>query len=292
MVANSVTAEELEDAVDAFADLGIEGDDLNNVIQDLADTFTAATQQMYENISDIESAQGELIGSEESTEGYLNSMKKVVDFFKDTPSLSEIRGDEQYTTTEFDDAGYKQAIADYVVNSEFQSILGRAPSSTWWADQIVAGSVDIDDIHESIIGGITDSEDIVNEIFNRLFGRSAADDSPWFDAVDNYSSTSALESDILKGAASSDLAYYNTNGGQVEITNWEDFETAAGIAGVSADDFYSQVINTNTGDFSTSEAEVQDALSILNSLPDVIDSSGNSFFNCSIISSILFLPIR
>jgi len=55
IAANSVTAYELESAVDAFAALGIEGDDLNNVIQDLADTFTEAAQQMYENISNADS---------------------------------------------------------------------------------------------------------------------------------------------------------------------------------------------------------------------------------------------
>ena len=275
IAANSVTADELENAVDAFAALGIEGDDLSNVIQDLADTFTQAAQQMYENISDIESAQGDLIGSEESTQAYLNSMKEVVDFFKDTPSISQIRGDEQYITEEFDEAGYKKAIADYVVNSEFQSILGRNSSSDYYQNALTEGSISLNDIHDAIVDGISNSEDRVNEIFNRLFGRSASS-SYWADALeDGLVSLSKLESSILAGASEADLAYYNANAGKVEITNWGDFESAAKIAGIDEEDYYKDVTKTMSGDFSTSEKEVSEALDQLEALPDVIDSSGN-----------------
>ena len=205
----------------------------------------------------------------------LNSMKEVVDFFKDTPSLAQIRGDEQYLTEEFDEEGYKKAIADYVVNSEFQSILGRNSSSDYYQNALAEGSISLNDIHDAIVDGKSSSEDTVNEIFNRLFGRSASS-SYWADALeDGLVSLSNLESSILAGASEKDLAYYNANTGKVEITNWGDFEAAAKIAGIDEEDYYKDVTKTMSGDFSTSEKEVIEALDQLEALPDVIDSSGN-----------------
>ena len=278
IAANSVTADELENAVDAFAALGIEGDDLSNVIQDLADTFTEAAQQMYENISDIESAQGDLIGSEESTEAYLNSMKEVVDFFKDTPSLSQIRGDESVTTTEFDEEAYREDIAAAVVKSEYQSILGRNPDSDYWQNELIDGDIVMSSIHDAILAAISEPEDVVEEIYNRLFGRSAesAGLAYWLGALESGAlSISDLESALIAGAQGSDIDYYNENKGKVEITNWKDFETAAGLLGLNADNYYNEITSTRTGEFSTSEAEVEAALSLLNDLPDIIDSSDN-----------------
>ena len=275
MTAASVTKKELEGAIDAFVDLGLAGDDLSTVIQELADRFTETTQQMYENISDIESAQGDLMGSEESTEAYLNSMKAVVDFFKDTPSMSQIRGDESVTTSVFDEDGYQEAIANYVVKSEFKNILGRSPASNFYQNKVLEGSLSLNDIHNAIVNGISNSEDRVNEIFNRLFGRSASS-SYWADALeDGLVSLSKLESSILAGASEKDLAYYKSNAGKVEITNWGDFESAAKLAGIDEEDYYKDVTKTMSGDFSTSEKEVSAALDQLEALPDVIDSSGN-----------------
>lgn len=278
IAANSVTADELESAVDAFAALGIEGDDLSNVIQDLADTFTEATQQMYENISNIESAQNNLIGADDTTQDYLNAMTDVVDFFKNTPSLSQIRGDESITTTTFDEDAYRKAIADAVVKSEYQSILGRNPDSDYWQNELIDGDIVMSSIHDAILAAISEPEDVVEEIYNRLFGHSAdsAGLAYWLGELESGAlSISGLESALIAGAQGSDIDYYNENKGQVEITNWEDFETAAGLLGIDADDYNKQVTSHMTGEFSTSQEEVEAALAILNDLPDILDSSGN-----------------
>src|SRR6056297_2670734 len=197
LMADSVTQSELESAVNAFHDLGIEGDDLNNVISALADAFSDAADELLNTITDIDDAQGNLIGASDDPQVYLDSLQSIVDFFSDTPSWGEIRGDE---------AVYKQAIADYVVTSEFQNLLGRdpGPASTYYQDALLSGELDIDDISDAILGGISEPEDVVSEIFNRLFGRTP-DDPWWADQLrDNPDITiDNIEDSIYRGAAES-----------------------------------------------------------------------------------------
>jgi len=133
MTAAGVTKKELEGAIDAFVDLGIEGDSLKNVIGSLADAFTAATDEMFSNISDIESAQGNLNGE---TETYLNKIKSVLNYFKDVPSIGQIRGDEVVQDEIFNEDAYKRSVAEYVVNQEFERLLGRS-GDNYWVDQLL-----------------------------------------------------------------------------------------------------------------------------------------------------------
>lgn len=278
ITAAGVTQEELEEAVDTFIELGLEGNQLSLVISELADSFTNATDQMLNNISNIEAAQEALTPEQEGQ--YLQDIEDIYSFFQNPPSLAQIRGDEAVDV--FNEEAYKEAFSEYVVSTEFQSILGRQPTTEgmdYWVNELLSGAINFSEINEAIREGITDPGDIVDETFNRLFGRLPSGDYWEQQLAAGDVSLSDLEDAILSGASEEDLAYYLENQGQVEITNWQDFSEFADISehfneigsylsDLPYSDFMEQV--TMTGEFSTSEQEVIDALSMLEDLPKVI----------------------
>ena len=284
MTAASVTREELESAIEAFVDLGLEGDQLNTVIQDLADRFTDATDQLLQSISDIEDAQDNLTGDADSS-SYLDEIESVLSYFQNIPTMGQIRGDEPIDV--FDPDAYMQAFTDFVVESEFQDILGRGPSSDFWTDALLDpdSGIDFSNIHESIIAGIDTPDDVVDEIFNRLFGRSASGDY-WSDALSDPESginLGNIEESIIAGASPEDAAYLAEHGGEVVITNWQDFEDFSSIEehlnqyGSTIQEFINSVSDPTfteeqlvEGDYTTSEEEILAAIALLEGLPDVI----------------------
>jgi TP901 family phage tail tape measure protein len=90
IVADSVTASELEDAVDAFSELGLEGDDLNNVIQDLADSFVSASEDLSTALNDIESSMSDIPSTENLNKTDEDKFTELFDSFLNLPSLSNV----------------------------------------------------------------------------------------------------------------------------------------------------------------------------------------------------------
>ena len=243
MTAGTVTREELEGAVEAFSDLGLEGDTLNKVITALADAFVAAADQIAQRISDIEDAQGRLSG--ESDADPVGALADSLRYFKDIPSLSEIRGDVTTTTKVFDADAYAAAWNAWVPGS------GLFDSTAY----------DINKVAQ------------LNE--TQYQGRSWTT-SDWLDALAEHDLTRE-EHWQQYGAAEGvnpwyDFAYF----GSIE-SHFEQYGSALGdfLATVSDPAFMSETTTTSPGEFSTSREEVEAAINALLDAPSISEIISN-----------------
>lgn len=206
ITANGVTQSELEGAVDAFADLGIAGDDLNNVIGDLANRFTDASDDLVASLSSITSAQGNLsstLGDETAAE----TLESLQSQFKNFQSWSEILGSETVTKQVIVDP----TTADYenLVNELFNTMFGRDAASAgldYWVGALKDASdgVDYTNIMQSLLDGAKASAKSGNLLSAKdLLYYAAA--QPTIKDVNPLESTYEEQTSTISGSISSEL---------------------------------------------------------------------------------------
>jgi hypothetical protein len=274
-----ITKKELEEAVDAFHDLGIEGDSLTTIINYLTDSFVTASEEMTNALNSIDSILGDLPTTENQSKTALDEfLNEMANFTTDLPSLSEATDpgysyiDVPTSTPVLDETGYYNALKDATSGA----VADMTMSWDNWDDSITnetdAEKI-VTDIYASIgrTGDILSKDDENYSIYN--IDKEGFDF--WKEAILNGSFSTAKEfSENFYDSVGSnlpsnleDLLVIAQAIGATDSVNKEDFTTYE--TGTT------QEIDPNSGYvLQSSEKEISAALDLLESFEGSNDYQG------------------